>query len=638
MKIGKGLALRLSVLVLSSVTLIFFAVYFYNYIFSRKIIKKNIETNARNLALSTVNRIETVLRSVEMVPYNLASFIEDLSCDDSELMELLRTVVKNNSDIFGATIAFEPYKRHKNFKRFAPYFFKTGNQIDFTFIQYDYFHHDWYQIPKILDRAVWSEPYYDVGGGNTIMTTYSVPFYKRVGNKKRFMGVVTADISLTWLQKIVSSIKIGKTGYGFLITQNGTFVTHPESRLIMNETIFTLAEERNDRHLRKIGRRMIRGLSGYDDIKSMVTGKDCWLVYEPLPSSGWSLGVLFPKEELLADIKRLNKTVLVLGIIGFILLFIVIIYIAGSITKPIRALSKATENIAKGNLNAKIPGIKSKDEVGHLAESFQYMQDSLKRYIEELTKTVAEKERIESELKIARKIQEGILPKRFPPFPEKEELDLYAVLEPAREVGGDFYDFFLIDENHLCMVIGDVSDKGVPAALFMSVTKTLIKAKATQGLEPENILTRVNEDLVLNNPSLMFVTLFLCILDINSGKLTYSNGGHNPPLILRRAGQIETLPLTGDMALGVMENIRYSSKEMILQPGDTIFLYTDGVTEAMNEKGDFFSETRLKELLLRFNGLTSQSLIEKVLESIKEFSKGCLQSDDITMLALKYGL
>jgi len=634
----KGIAFKLTLSILSISTLIFAVIFGYNYLISRKIIIRNVEVNARNLSKATVNRIDMVLRSVEKVPENLAFYLENASHTDRELIDLLRSVVKNNPEIYGATIAFEPYAFHKNSLYFAPYFCKKGGEIKFAYLggeSYRYFCWDWYQIPKELNHPIWSEPYYDEGGGEIIMATYSVPFYKMVSGERQFMGIVTADISLTWLREIISSIKILETGYGFLISKNGTIVTHPFRQLIMNETIFSMAEARGDPGLREIGREMIKGKSGFVPFKSIVTNKNCWMVYAPLSTSGWSLGALFPQDELMTDITHLSRIVFLLGLAGFLFLLVVIVWIAGSITRPLRALAGATEDLAAGNLDITIPPIKSRDEVGKLADSFRYMRSSLKQHIKELTETTAAKERIEGELKIAHDIQMGILPKVFPPFPHRREFDIYATLVPAKEVGGDLYNFFFMDDDHLCFAVGDVSGKGVPASLFMAISMTLIKTKATKGLPPERVLSRVNQDLSLDNPSLMFVTLFLGILNIRTGEVEYCNGGHNPPYIIHSNGDVEPVETTNGMALGVMEDFSYQSRKMVLQKGETLFLYTDGVTEAMNKGYELFSEERLKKEITALKDKPVEEVVAGVMEKIRAFSQGMSQSDDITMMILR---
>jgi phosphoserine phosphatase RsbU/P len=632
---NRGLAFKLTLLILASISLIFVGVFAYNYVYTKRIIVQNIEKNAVNLARATVNRIDKVLASVEKAPENLSCFMAAASYSGGDLIELLQAMARQNTEIYGSAIAFAPFEYSRNIERFAPYVYKSFGKVEFIYIPYDYFYWDWYQIPKELNHAVWSEPYFDEGAGNIIMSTYSVPFYRTRAGERIFSGVVTADISLSWLQQMVSAIQIAKTGYGFLITKNGTFITHPSEPLIMNETIFSVAEARNDPHLRELGRSMIQGESGFVPMKNL-DGRACWMAYAPLPSNGWSLGVLYPQDELMADITRLNRTVLVLSFVGFLLLLLVIVLIARSITRPLRLLSGATDEIATGNLDVEIPAIRGRDEVARLAESFGYMKGSLKQYIQELTETTAAKERIESELKIAHDIQMGILHKIFPPFPDRHEFDIYATILPAKEVGGDLYDFFFMDEDHLCFTVGDVSGKGVPASLFMAITNTLIKTKATRGLSPEDVLSRVNEDLSMDNPSMMFVTLFLGILNIRTGELRYANGGHNPPFLLRATGEVTPLEMTGDVALGVVEKFEFHSRQLTLQPGDSVFLYTDGVTEAMNAQDELFGEARLVSVLKRLREAPMRGLIQGVMKAIQAFSQGLAQSDDITMLRLIY--
>jgi phosphoserine phosphatase RsbU/P len=633
---NRGIALRLAVGILASTTIIFSLIFGYSYFISRRIILQNVERNAENLTQSTVNRIDSVLKTVEKVPRNLAIFLEDFSYDGGDILRVIQAVVEKNPEVYGATIAFEPYAYNANARHFAPYYCKRNGKTDFTYIPYDYFTWDWYQIPKELNAAAWSEPYFDEGAGGIMMSTFSMPFYRQTSGGKVLAGVVTADISLGWLQQTMAAIKIAETGYGFLISRNGTFVTHPSSGLVMNETLFTVAEERKDLGMREVGRLMIRGDSGFVPFKSLRTGKQCWMRFAPLPSNSWSLAVLFPQDELMADVTRLNRIVLSLGLAGFILLLVIIFWISRSITRPLRALSRAAEQIATGNLDAELPSVKPGDEVGTLAESFRYMKSSLGQYLAELKETTAAKERIESELKIAHDIQMSILPKIFPPFPNRPEFDILATIVPAKEVGGDLYDFFFMDDDHLCFTIGDVSGKGVPASLFMAVTKTLIKTKATKGLSTEVVLSRVNQDLSMDNESMMFVTLFLGILDIRTGELEYCNAGHNPPVILAADGRIETLPLTRSMALGVDETAVFRSLRITLGKGDGLFLYTDGVTEAMDRQEELFSEQRLMEELRTRSTHPMSEVISGVMGKVRLFSEGVPQADDITVMVIRY--
>lgn len=252
-------------------------------------------------------------------------------------------------------------------------------------------------------------------------------------------------------------------------------------------------------------------------------------------------------------------------------------------------------------------------------------------------KTRAAKERIESELTIACDIQMGIVPKIFPPFPEIQQIDVYASIEPAKEVGGDLYDFFFIDDDHLCFVIGDVSGKGVSAALFMAVSSTLLKAISKPGMQAEEILYRVNNDLCVDNETSMFVTTFYGILNIRTGEIVYSNAGHNPPYVRRASGAVESLACTNGLALGVMEDFTFARDTMTLLPGDAMFLYTDGVTEAINSRGEFFTDGRLEELLKQTRGAsTACDLCQATSRAVHDFAVDAVQSDDITLLVIKY--
>lgn len=636
---NKGIAFKLVLFFTLSSSCIFAAIFGYNYFVSRQMITKGIKENSSNLITTTTNKIEVLLSAAQKVPENIAYFLENSTNDEQELFQVLYAIVENNAEIYGAAIAFEPYMFKKDQEFFAPYFYKAYGGINFKYLDkhYNYFYWDWYQLPKELERPQWIEPYFGEGGG-ILMSSYAVPFYKKVGGKRQIAGVIVVDISIESLRNIVSSIKILKSGYGFLISRNGTFVTHPLKELIMNETIFTIAEARGDNNLREAGRKMIRGESGIAPIwvKSAVTGKPCWMAYVPIKSSGWSLGVLFPQDELMEDITNLNQIVLFLGITGLLLLAVAVVFIARSITRPLRHMAKAIEHIGSGNFDIELPPVKTGDEVGKLSEAFSFMRESLKEYIRELTEATASRERMESELKIAHDIQMSILPKKFPPYPERTEFDIYAMIKPAREIGGDFYDFFFIDNGHLCFVIADVSGKGIPAALFMALTKTLIKAKATMGLTSDKIISRVNEDLCIGNDMSMFVTIFCGILNVKTGEVLYTNGGHNPPLLIKGNGDVSYLETSGELLVGAMEEAQYTTRSIMLGQGDSLFLYTDGVTEAMNERNELFSEERLQKGLSKYRDKTVDQVISAVMQEIAGFTGSTPQSDDITMMMITY--
>lgn len=642
----KSITFKLISLILISTGLIVISIFFYSYLLSRKIILNKIKTNALNHTHSIAFKIDSLLIPLEKIPQNFAFFLEKSFyplykngqiSPSQELFNILREIIKKNPEVFGFVVAFEPYSLYKNKKYFAPYFFKKDGKIHFTYIQGEdgeYFLWDWYQLPKILQRPVWSEPYYEKDSG-ILMSTYSVPFYKIENGERKFLGVVAINISLTWLQNLISSIKIANSGYGFLLSKNGTFIIHPKKQLIMNETIFSIAEEKNNFYLRKIGKDMIHGKEGIVTIKSIVTGKKCFLCYTPL-SNQWSLGILFPEKELMADLLKLNRDIFLLLIVGLLFISCVIILISKTITKPLKELTSITRELGKGNLDIEIPGQNLNDEVGQLAKAFDYMKKALKKYIQNLQETTAAKQRVESELKIAADIQLSMLPRIFPPFPDREEFDIFAIMEPAKEVGGDFYDFFFIDENRLCFLIADVSGKGVPASLFMAILKFLLKTEAMRGIGPDEILNRVNATICPENKACMFATLFCGILNIKTGEIIFSNAGHNPPLLWKCNGKLNFLNPHKGFVLGVMDNVKFKKESLLLKPDDILILYTDGVTEAMNEKNEQFTKQRLFKIIKNLKNRDVKEITYTIRKNITSFVGKALQSDDITILVLKF--
>jgi sigma-B regulation protein RsbU (phosphoserine phosphatase) len=636
----KSLAFKIASLTLLGTACIFFAVFFYNYAISRQTVLKTVEDNTRYLTLATVHKIENTLLGIEKVPLYLAASLETQVYTRDMLRIWIENVLQTNPEIYGAMVAYEPFLFAPESRYYAPYICREGDQLRShdAEIAFNYFFWDWYLMPKELGRPVWSEPYFDTGGSNIVMTTFSVPFYRKSHDDKVFSGVVTADLSLKWLKNIISEIKIYQSGYAFVISQSGVFVSHPSKNknLIMNESIFSIAEATGDLELRNIGRDMIHGKEGFVALNQNLTGKISRMYFAPLQSTGWSVGVVVPEDELFSSLKTLTLELALIGTIGFTLLFLVIVVISGKMIRPIRALADKTAEIARGNLDIDLPVSRSNDEIGDLTTSFENMRSALKEYIVDLKETTAIKERIESELKIAHTIQMSFLPKHFPPFPEKQEFDIYAALIPAKEVGGDLYDFFLLDASHLFFSIGDVSGKGVPAALFMAVTKTLMKGIASENITPSDILERANRELCVDNDTMMFCTVFCGILNFATGELTYANAGHNPPLIISTENKAEWLNVAPQVMLGVLEDAGYKTQQTTLKPGASLILYTDGVTEAMDHENILYSNDRLIQTLEIEKSDSAQELVENILLSVREFVGAVAQSDDITVLALTF--
>ncbi len=312
-----------------------------------------------------------------------------------------------------------------------------------------------------------------------------------------------------------------------------------------------------------------------------------------------------------------------------------------ALVKPINSLASAASSYVEAKEEGEVSAlalldIHTGDEVENLSHALKRMERDINGYIENLTHVTAEKERIGAELSVATHIQASMLPCIFPAFPNRREFDIYATMTPAKEVGGDFYDFFLVDDDHLAVVIADVSGKGVPAALFMVIAKTLIKDHTQSGKPPEEVFTEVNRQLCEANDENLFVTAWMGVLEISTGKLVYVNAGHNPPVIGRKNGETEFLRSRPGFVLAGLDFTKYRAGSLELMPGDLLYLYTDGVTEAMNTAQELYGEERLKRTLDANVSAAPEEIFKAVKKDLDDFVADAPQFDDITMLAMRY--
>ena len=504
-----------------------------------------------------------------------------------------------------------------------------------------------YQTAYNADGPIWLEAHVDAYG--FILTTCAKSYADASGN---IVGVAAADIHLSTMVENILSMRIGETGYAFLIDETGSYLAHPDYVNLDADALNTASGD-----YKEILISMTAGETGVRRVQR--DGVEYYIAYAPLPTTNWSLGIAVEYDEIIAgaismkddidnqalEVKAqisatLNSVVYrFIALTGVIIAAVLVlsILVSGSVTKPMSKLTEGVIEVGKGNLDNKI-SIDSKDEIGLLASCFNKMTDDLSEYIENLQLITAEKEHISAELNVARKIQSSMLPSIFPPFPERNEFEIFASMLPAKEVGGDFYDFFLIDEDTLAVVVADVSGKGIPAALFMVIAKTLIKNSAQAGMGPKEVFETVNNTLCENNDAAMFVTAFMGYLNLRSGKFTCVNAGHNPPLIKKTGGEYEFLKTKPSFILAGVEGISYSEVELTLQEGDIIYLYTDGVTEAMDPKGALFTEPRLLDAMGKHADCSVKDLLINIKDEIDIFANGAEQADDITMLAIKLTL
>ena len=628
-----GLRSRFALVVLLGVGLVSVVMAWVSFEESRDSLTEANQELLFQVASHQATRLAVEMGEVSGMATNLAAALEVIEPGQIEpVLALVKSFLSRSPRVYGSAVAYAPYAFDKNQRLMCPYIHRSQKgyeKLNLKDREYGYLLQNWFQAPALSGRSLWSEPYMDKGGGNIVMTTYSVPFYR----DGKLIGVVTADLSLDFLAEEMARLGVGEKGWAFVLSKRGSFLAAPQKSLVMRQTLFSLAEALNAPGLRDLGRRMVRGSAGVVRVKDWTDSEvRDWLAYAPIMEVGWSLGAVVPESQVLAPAWDLAREQAITAFIGLIFLVVVVWLLVVGLTRPLTLLSAAARRLAEGDLSTRVEGIKPGDEIGDLADSFNHMITDLNGYINKLTETTAAKERIEGELDLARRIQQSILPRSYPPFPDQPEFDLFAKNIPAREVGGDFFDFFFIDPEHLALVVGDVSGKGVPSALFMTVARTLIKNAAMHHSEPVEVLKEVNRQILPENEMCMFVTIFFGVYHLGSGNLTYASAGHPAPILKRHAGETRQLPRVGGMAVGIIEEMGLEPAEVHLSEGDLLLIFTDGLDEAIDSDENMFGIDRAVRWLEKSSVQKAPLMVESLVAAQREFTGEVEQFDDLTLL------
>lgn len=635
--VRRSLRWRLLTWTVGVTVVILAAVIGWNYLTMRERLEAEARERAAALAGSSAARIDARLAVLKGLAEGIAATLETqgLQLTFSQLWALQTAVVEQRPDIYGIAVAVLPEFAPQGWPSPAFNAYRDNDLVAYSNLAGDrrpYQGEDWFFLAQYLGRPVWSEPY--VGYG-TKMTSYSVPIRIRSAAGPQFAGVVTCDIALDWLDRAIAELPLGEHGYGVLLSRNGSFVAGPLKERILNETVFSFAEEMGNDELRRVGKRILAGEPGLTPWLSWGDGEESWLAWHPLHTADWSMVTFVSMAPLKAEIFTYSRNLALVGSGGLVLLVLAVWLIARSITQPVQQLSAAAATLAAGELSAPLPAPRGQDEVAQLTVAFSTMRDNLRAYIADLAETTAIRERMNGELQVARTIQMELVPKTFPAYPERDDLDLFALMVPAREVGGDFYDFFFLDDGRLAVAIGDVSGKGVPASLFMAVTRSFLRAELKKEGDPGKVLGRVNNELAEGNESCMFVTLFCAVIDIAGGMVNYANAGHNPPLLVAGDGARRWVGSPSGPAAGAMEGMTYRTGELRLAVGESLLLYTDGVTEAMDPQNCQYGDGRLAEIMGLHATADCCTALQSLHADIGRHAAEAEQSDDITLLMVR---
>jgi sigma-B regulation protein RsbU (phosphoserine phosphatase) len=508
----------------------------------------------------------------------------------------------------------------------------------------------------------WSDIYVDVRGRGLALSC-SAPVYDQSSGKKIFVGVAGCSALIADFSHLVenSSYIEDDAGDIFLLdgtglkvfASDGTGIHFDENNTIRSENYL----ESSDENVRALARRMTQQETGVMTLE--LNGEKVDVSYHPLHEINWSVGVIYKHSTITMMVDPLQNQILnltgemerntnnyiyliaifvmAIGIVVILIRVGLVYRLANYVTGPISELVAEAEAISSGDLDAKAHVSSGTQEIEQLAHSFNDMKARLREYIETLATATAEKERISTELIVATKIQTDMLTNKFPPYTDRpNHFDLFASMRPAKEVGGDFYDFFFVDDNHFAFVIADVAGKGVPAALLMVVAKTLIKSQLLEGVTAKVAMERVNNDLCENNIDALFVTIWIGLLDLQAETLEFVNAGHNPPLLKSGNFGVRFLKQgSPDLVAGIEKNIQYQSRTIALKEGDLLVLYTDGITEAFDASGSMYGEERLTEFINKHHKKAPKELIVDLQSDVTDFAGNAEQSDDMTLLAIK---
>ena len=621
--------------------------------------------------------VEKTLTEVYVATINTVPDIEDNLHRPDRMQGVMKRIVELNPHIRSCGISFRENYYPQKGRWFCPYAQRRDSD-SIVIMQtiggdgYDYLDKPWFQKAMKAKEGYWSAPFFDGTDNKTPLVAYLVPIRDERDSTVAVLGV---DLSLEYLADDISKQLFSfkdekekwsaeKEVYYFIADSAGIYLAHPDKQRIVRQNYVNIAKLTADSTDDYVGRVILKEhQSGHlmtdnegNDI--VIDGEKVMINYTSLEHTPWTIVMVFPTFFV-------NVISYIIGglLLFFILIGLLVVFFAGrrgikKTSEPLRQLAVSADEVAKGNFDTHLPNIKSRDEIHQLRDSFENMQQSLTRYVNELRDTTAQNAAMENELKIAHDIQMSMLPKTFPPYPERDDIDIYGMLTPAKAVGGDLFDFYIRD-NQLFFCIGDVSGKGIPASLFMSVTRSLFRNISAHVAFPERIAFALNNALTENNDTYMFVTLFTGVLDLATGHLRYCNAGHNSPLLIGcnvedcephsdlEVGdcvphsdlQVRELSCLSNLPLGIMADFQFEAQEVDIASQTTIFLFTDGLNEAENAVQEQFGDDRIMAVanrLLAERQYQPLNITYEMYQAVHTFVAGAEQSDDLTMLAIQY--
>ncbi|WP_423127640.1 SpoIIE family protein phosphatase [Gaoshiqia sp. Z1-71] len=624
---NRSIAFQLSIYILTAVTLVITVIVFLNYNFSKKIIIQRIEESATLQSELITNQISRNVVATQEITQNVAYQIVYYN-QHGDLEFFLKQVLNFNRMIAGFHVEL----------------FDSGESKFISVVRSDAGELcvldrcracSMYQSEAIRERILenregsWTDPFYCRLDSNKLINTYSFPI---MAQDNQISGIISAQINLDFLADVISQIEISKNGYAFIVGSDGTYLTHPQKEFVMTQNFFLLSEkiipQKREEYFELM--RLHASASGFARPPFLNYARS-WFRFSPVPYTNWSIVIAIPAKDLFQDLDLMLKKIILVSLAGLISILLIIILIFRRMLSPLSSVAKSIQRFSFGDKR----GATRKNEIDLLHDSLIELQYQYNFNLQEQSKNRKDRRKFEKDLKSAKEIQSTIIPGEFMRLPEHPEVDLFANLQSAESIGGDLYDYFYIDSTHLLFTLGDVSGKGIPAALFMAVAHTMIKNKATV-LSAHQIIEQVNNELSIQNTNQHFLTLFLGILNTETGELNYCNAAHNYPFLVSSGLDVKPVAKTHGLPIGVYPDKTYSSDFVKLEPGDMLVLYSDGVTDCKDVYNSFYGTERLTEDIAEMAELPVRDVVSGLLDRLETFRGKIRQTDDISIMAVRF--
>lgn len=629
---NKSISYKLSIYISLAVISVFVIFIIVNYLFNQQLLKQNTEHQAIGLSAQINSKVSEYIISTREIALNLSEQVIYYS-QNGDAEQLIYMLMKKYEFINAIHVNIDSSVNVKNHNHFM---IRTSDSMYYENSNTKIF--DCENEERIISEVAdtkqkgWTRPFRCTEFGN-VLASYYCPLNQITDEGDTvFLGEIICELSLLKLNQQINEIEIQHNGFAFLVDDSGNFITHPNQDWILNKSIFGLSNKVFEISKEDFRNILISDISGstiaYPEI---LEYEKSWVYYTPVIATDWYLVFVLPYHKLFADLYLTTMRLLFFAVLGIVVIYFIITYITEKLIEP---LSNVTNQLTRFSSQTGNGSLDTLNEIKMVSESLKSLKSWYAKQKDEQTRALIKSNLQKQDLQQAAEIQQSIIKTDFPAFPERNDIDIHVIYKPVREVSGDLFDFFFIDDENLVFTIGDVSGKGVPAAIFMSIAQTIIKANALFK-KAKNIVNKANKELSTSNQHQFFLTLFLGVLKIAKGELYYCNAAHTTTMILKPDGKLNELNQTHGLPLGLYPEKEYTDSKVSIEKGDTIILFTDGVPELQDEDKNQFGIKRFIGIIKSLAGLSASEITAQIEKELDKFKGKAPQYDDISVLVLK---